>query len=395
MIKNKAKLYHNNALRRKVWAGASVIRLCGKETDDAVTTIYSLLYTSVPREENNKKYAFYANINLLCTQCDLPVNDFFQSPFSIGHLQLPHRLIQGPLAGYSCAPFRRLFSNFATPAYCVSEMLSSYEVLHRDRPDSRFLFRDPKERFLCYQISGHDPAIMAAAAQKLEALGADCIDINCGCPKRKIRKKGAGSALLASPHHLCNIIERVKAHISIPLTVKIRLFGADKSSALCQSLYNAGADALIVHGRFSEDDYATPCQWEAIAHIKQRVPIPVIANGDIQCRASLEQALHITGCDAFMIGRAGTGQPWLFQQLLTGEVLKIPLKQQVHLFLEHIQGLANLENEAKAMLQSKSLLRYYFRDQLSLEALQNARATNSLSELRQSLVRSFEISCIM
>lgn len=323
------------------------------------------------------------------------MHSFINSPFKIGSLQLPHRLIQGPLAGYSCAPFRRLFGHYQRPAYCVSEMLSAYDVLYKDRPGSRFLFRDPSEGVLTYQLAGNTPDILSAAAQKLESIGADCIDINCGCPKRKIRKKGAGSALLANPAVLIDIITAIKTTIRIPLTVKIRLHGSDQSLELSQMIYNAGADAIIVHGRFSSDDYDTPCQWDAIARIKQSVPIPVIANGDIQCTDSLKQAIHYTGCDAYMIGRAGTGQPWLYQELLTGTPQCVSPHQRIQLFMEHIQGLAKLENETKAMLQSKSLLRYYFRSLFPPDRIQTAMNCHSLLELEQTLMRFDEITCIM
>jgi len=313
------------------------------------------------------------------------MHPFINTPFHIGSLQLPNRLIQGPLAGYSCAPFRRLFSDFQSPAYCVTEMMSSYDVLHKDRPGSRFLFRAPEEKYLCYQLAGNNPAIMVAAAQKLEAIGADCIDINCGCPKRKIRKKGAGSALLSTPSLLVDIISQIKSHIKIPLTVKIRLHGQDKSLELARQIYNAGADALIVHGRFIQDDYNVPCQWEAIGRIKQSLPIPVIANGDIQCRESLQQAIQLTGCDAYMIGRAGTGKPWLYQELLSGIKQDISFQHHVEVFMKHIEGLAELENSFKALLQSKSLLRYYFRPLLSGEQIRMAMNTRTLLELGRVL----------
>ncbi len=150
---------------------------------------------------------------------------FLNSPFRIGSLQLPNRLLQGPLAGFSCAPFRQLYYKFLSPAYCVTEMISAYDVLHKHPITSRYLYRAPEETRLCYQISGHDPTIMAQAALRLEGLGADLIDLNCGCPKTKIRKKGAGSALLDTPALLCEIVGAVRRRISIPLTVKLRIQG--------------------------------------------------------------------------------------------------------------------------------------------------------------------------
>ena len=287
---------------------------------------------------------------------------FINSPLLLGALQLPHRLIQGPLAGYSCAPFRQLFSRFTAPAYCVSEMISAHDVVHKHSIDGRYLYRSPEEGMLCYQISGTEPLLMARAAEKLSELGANLIDINCGCPKNKIRKNGAGSALLERPEQLIAIVKQVRAATTCPLTVKIRLI--DNQNALIElakQIADAGADALIVHGRRWVDDYDTPCDLQQIAAIKRVLSIPVIANGDIAENTSLKNALVDTGCDAFMLGRASTGKPWLFQELLSGQIMDVSIDEVVSLFMQHLQGLADLEGEYKAVLQSKSLVRYYFR----------------------------------
>lgn len=291
------------------------------------------------------------------------------SPFNIGTLTLPNRLIQGPLAGYSCAPFRALFYQFEAPAYCVSEMSSATDALSKHPPHSRYLYRSPNEKRLAYQLSGHNEQVMAQAALKLQHLGADLIDINCGCPKTKIRKKGAGSALLDNPLQLQQIIKAVREVLSIPLTIKIRIQGNEKDINLAKQIEEAGADALIVHGRRWIDDYDSPCDLTAIAKIKAAINIPVIANGDIHDACSLKQAIEHTGCDAYMIGRAGSGRPWIYQELLNDETIDINYPQKVNLFMNHLKALACLEDEYKAVLQSKSLVRYYFRGMLSQEEL--------------------------
>lgn len=285
----------------------------------------------------------------------------FNTPLSIGSFQLKHRLIQGPLAGFSCAPFRQLFSQFTPPAYCVSEMLSAYDVVHKHPLNSRYLYRSPDEKYLCYQISGTDPTIMADAAIKLESHGADLIDINCGCPKTKIRKKGAGSALLEDSDRLIAIIQSIRTTIQCPLTVKIRLQGNSNDIELARKIADVGVDALIVHGRRWNEDYDRPNDLQQIAHIKRAIDIPVIANGDISNASTLNNALEKTGCDAFMISRAGTGKPWLFQELLSEQSFTIQNDELISIFMMHLEGLATLENEHKAVLQSKSLVRYYFR----------------------------------
>jgi nifR3 family TIM-barrel protein len=314
------------------------------------------------------------------------MHTFINSPWQIGTLKLPHRLIQGPLAGYSCAPFRVLFNEFTPPAYCVTEMSSAWDIIHKHAPQSRYVYRDPQEQFLAYQISGNDPEILASAALILQNKGANIIDINCGCPKSKIRKKGAGSALLEDPQKLIAIIAKVRAAINIPLTVKIRLQSLAQDIPLAQNIAEAGADALIVHGRRWIDDYDVACNFQQIALIKQQVSIPVIANGDIHNAADLEHAFRQTGCDAYMIARGGSGRPWLYQELLQQHTALISQAEKILLFMRHLEGLAALEDEYKAILQSKSLIRYYFKNQLTKEQLNGFYQLRSLSQILDFLM---------
>lgn len=314
------------------------------------------------------------------------MHTFINSSWKIGSLQFPHRLIQGPLAGYSCAPFRLLFNYYTAPAYCVSEMSSARDILYKHSEQSRYIYRYPQERILAYQISGTEQDVLAAAAARLQHLGANMIDINCGCPKTKIRKKGAGSALLENPELLLAIIQQVRAAITIPLTVKIRIQGTSQDIHLAQQIEGAGADALIVHGRRWSDDYDVACDLRRIAEIKRALTIPVIANGDIYHSADLERAINETGCDAYMIARAGSGRPWLYQELLEQKSLSIKYQIKMELFLEHLAGLAQLEDEHKAVLQSKSLIRYYFRSQLDVEQLKQFYQLNSLPLIKQFLL---------
>ncbi len=312
---------------------------------------------------------------------------FLNSPFHIGGLRLSNRLIQGPLAGFSCAPFRQLFYQYTPPAYCVSEMISAHDVLDKHQPDSRYLYRAPEERVLCYQLSGNNPLIVAQAALRVQALGADLIDLNCGCPKPKIRKKGAGSALLDEPERLFDIVSAVRRAITIPLTVKLRIAGDERDIVVAQGIEQAGADALIVHGRRWTDDYDIACDFSHIARIKRAASIPVIANGDIRDHATLAHAIASSGCDAYMIARAGSGHPWLYQQLLAGSG-SAPHQTQVALvecFMQHLHGLAGLESEHQAVLQSKSLVRYYFKQVLSDASLQAFYALSSVRTIEAFL----------
>ena len=313
----------------------------------------------------------------------LDIRTRLNAPFLLGTLLLPNRLIQGPLAGYSCAPLRQLFYQFIPPAYCVSEMISAQDLLQRGTTPTRYSYRAPEEKHLCYQISGATPGHLVDAASYLQAIGADLIDLNCGCPKPKIRKKGAGSALLDNPLQLVKLIQQVRCALNIPLTVKIRLQDAISDDvALAQRIEQAGADALIVHARRWRDDYAVACDWTSIAAIKRAVSIPVIANGDLTSLTQIAQVYQETGCDAFMLARAGCGQPWLYESLLTGVATHqfITAQKILPLFEQHVRALAALEGERQAIQQSQSLVRYYFKQWLTSEQLNQFRSIQNLSQ---------------
>lgn len=314
------------------------------------------------------------------------------SPFCIGSLKFQNRLIQGPLAGVSAAPFRRLFYQFLPPAYAVSEMLSAQEVLTRHDANSRYLYRAPEEKYLCYQLAGRDSMMMADAAFKLQEMGADLIDINCGCPKIKIRKKGAGSALMDDPERLLKIVSDVRQKISIPLTVKLRIYGSPKDITLAKMLEEAGVDALIIHGRRWTDDYDTPCNFEQMRLIKQQVNLPVIGNGDVTDVSMLNHAMCESSADAYMISRAGCGRPWLYQELLTQVPVQVNVALSLAYFIEHIQHLSELESEYQAVIQSRKFVRYYFRHVLSSTQLEHFYKLTTFEDVKQYLIE--ETSCL-
>jgi tRNA-dihydrouridine synthase B len=290
-----------------------------------------------------------------------PLLQHLNTPFQIGSLRLPNRLIQGPLAGFSCSPFRALFSSYGLPGYCVSEMLSAIDVLEKHKANGRYLHRSAVEGNLCYQIAGEDPEIIANAAKKLENLGANLIDINCGCPKPKIIKKGYGSALLTQPQKLIAIVNAVREKINCPLTIKIRLQAEEHQDVdLINKLENAGVDAVIIHARTPQNDYRVPCNLQRLTAIKKVINIPIIANGDITDLSSLEKVVGITQCDGYMISRASTGKPWLYKEILSGQQHKADPQEKIALFSNHLAGLAELEGEFKAVLQSRKLFKYYF-----------------------------------
>jgi tRNA-dihydrouridine synthase B len=318
------------------------------------------------------------------------MNINIQSEFNIGTLRLPHRLIQGPLAGYSCAAMREQFSKFHRPAYSVTEMISAKDILHKHQSSGRYLYKSPDEGLLAYQIAGNHPEELMLAAKKCEAYGADLIDLNCGCPKPKMRKKGYGSALLSNPKLLQEIISKIKENISIPLTVKIRIQSPEQDLEVVQKITEAGADAIVVHGRTIEQDYDIPCHYQTIQKFKNYTHLPVIANGDISDINSLNLAIQHSQVDAYMISRAGCGQPWLYQMLLNPKEFKsVSINTRIDLFISHLNNLKTLESEHQALLQARSLIKYYFRPYRNSIHHSIISDTNSITNLAENLIHSF------
>ncbi len=232
----------------------------------------------------------------------------------IGSVPLAGQLVLAPLAGYSDLPFRLLCRRHGA-ALCVSEMISSHGLVY-DQPATKALLTScAEERPVSFQLFGADAAIMAAAAGLLNEYRPDLIDINMGCPVKKVTKRGAGAALMTDLRLAKRIIAAVVAAAGCPVTVKCRI-GPDRSDinviAFARMAEAAGAAAITVHGRTWKQGFTGHADWHQIGRVKQAVSIPVIGNGDIGDYHQAQARLAETGCDAVMIGRAALGNPWIF-----------------------------------------------------------------------------------
>ena len=285
----------------------------------------------------------------------------------VGKKQFSVNLIQGPLAGVSSAPFRKLTTRYSQPAFACTEMISCKTLIHQsDDFLRRFIYKDPEEKTLCFQLSGTDPMELSKAVSKATQLGADLIDLNCGCPVKKIRSRGAGSRLLSQPSRLYQLMIAMKQHTHLPVSIKIRVDGVSGDGFnrdIAKAVNDAGIDFLIVHGRHWDEHYETACRYDEIAFFVNEVNVPVIGNGDVACESSLQQMLK-TGCAGAMIARAGVGQPWLIRKLMAsmqGMAYQVPaLKEIGAIFVEHIAGLAELMGGEKfALLHARALSKYY------------------------------------
>jgi tRNA-dihydrouridine synthase B len=290
-------------------------------------------------------------------------------PLLLGNKSFPNNIIQGPLAGVSCAPFRALAWRYSQPAFSCTEMISCKTLLHQNQvAQQRFVKKDPHEGPVCFQLSGNNPIEVAEATKRVTDYGADLIDLNCGCPVNKIRSKGAGSALLTQPEKLYQLITAMKQNTHVPVSIKIRVEGGSDikfHQQLIQVIQDAGPDFVIVHGRHWTEHYETACHHNHIQYFVENLPMPVIGNGDISCVASLKK-MFATGCAGVMIARAGVGQPWLIAKLIAemqGQPFTMPTYLEISaMFIEHVQQLIELLGSEKfAILQARKFAKYYAR----------------------------------
>jgi tRNA-dihydrouridine synthase B len=239
----------------------------------------------------------------------------------IGPVDVPSRVVLAPMAGVSVQAFRRQGRRFGAGLVC-SEMVSCAGLEHRNERTLGYLRVARDEHPLAIQIFGSDPAVMAEAAAMVEAAGADVVDINFGCPVRKVTKTGAGATLLEDPARACRIVAAVASAVSIPVSVKMRR-GLENGSEAClevgPQLVEAGAQVLTLHPRSARQMYTGSADHTLTAKLVERVEVPVIASGDIVSRAKAQTVLATTGAAAVMVGRAAQGNPWALREIAHGD----------------------------------------------------------------------------
>ncbi len=290
---------------------------------------------------------------------------------NIGPCILPGSLFVAPMAGVTDRPFRQLCKRLGA-GYAVSEMVTSRPDLMRSRKTSQRANHEGEPGPIAVQIAGTEPSMMVAAARHNIDLGAQIIDINMGCPAKKVCNKWAGSALMQDESLALKIITAVVqacAPLGVPVTLKLRTGWCQASRnalPLARAAELAGVQMITVHGRTREQGYRGQAEYDTIAAVKAAVRIPVVANGDIDSPEKARAVLAATGADALMIGRAAQGRPWIFREIAhfldTGEHLAPPLVAEVkHLLLDHLQDHYNLYGERQGVLSARKHIGWYVR----------------------------------
>ncbi len=286
----------------------------------------------------------------------------------IGSHQLKNNLIVAPMAGVTDRPFRMLCRSMGA-GMAVSEMVASNSLLYGSEKTKRRANHQGEPGPISVQIVGADPGMLAQAARHNVDAGAQIIDINMGCPAKKICNVMAGSALLQNEPLVGRILEAVVAAVAVPVTLKIRT-GWDKQNRnavrIAQIAETSGIQALAIHGRTRACAYTGEAEYDTIAEVKAGVSIPVIANGDITTPEKARHVLQHTGADAVMIGRAAQGRPWLFREIAhfldSGEHLPAPRVDEIRRVLfDHLHDLYSFYGEHTGLRVARKHISWYTR----------------------------------
>ena len=289
-----------------------------------------------------------------------------QNDLTIGPYSLPNRLFLAPMAGVTDRPFRQLCRRLGA-GMAVSEMITANKALWASKKSLLRANHDGEPEPRSVQIAGADPQMMAEAARHNVDQGAHIIDINMGCPAKKVCNVMAGSALLQNEKLVAEIVESVVNAVDVPVTLKIRT-GWDRDNrngtTVARIAEDAGIQALAVHGRTRADAYKGDAEYDTIADIKSRIQIPVIANGDITSPQKALEVLNKTGADGLMIGRGAQGNPWIFRQILhfldSGELLPEPEVTEIkQVLIEHLQNLYDFYGDYTGVRMARKHIAWY------------------------------------
>ena len=319
----------------------------------------------------------------------------------IGNFETPGNVFLAPMAGVTDLPFRLICKQFEA-SLLYTEMINAKAVCYEDKNTFDMLLVEDEEKPVAVQIFGSEPGFMAEAARTLTELNRfEIIDINMGCPAPKVVKAGDGSALMKNPKLAYDIVNKVKAATKLPVTVKFRK-GWDEQSINAlefgKLMQEAGADAVTLHGRTREQYYSGTADWEIIKELKEKLSIPVIANGDITSFEAAERILDITKADALMIGRGAQGNPFIFKEVndyMESAILpkKICPKLKIDTAISHYKLALKYKTQHKAVTEMRKHLGWYLKGLKNSARIKDhinkmyepSDVINALTEYAQSL----------
>lgn len=312
---------------------------------------------------------------------------------------LKHRVMLPPLSGYTDYPYRVILAKFHPP-FIMTEMVSAQAIIRKNPRTMQILKKAGGAHFNGVQLFGSDPKIMGEAAMIAESLGFDYIDINMGCTIKKVTSKGAGISLMKQEENACLVTSAVVSSVNIPVTCKLRL-GATKQDvnvvSLSQKLMDAGAVAIIIHGRTGEKKFGLPVDFNLIKSVVDNLSIPVVANGGIFTGVDAQMMIQRTGAAAVMPGRSLIGNPWLISELrsiFSGSSFSHPsLKNKKEICLDHLQNLCDFYGVSNGVLKMRKILPEYFSNCHNLKNLKlEVQHTSSRRKMFSLLDNIHEIS---
>jgi tRNA-dihydrouridine synthase B len=311
----------------------------------------------------------------------------------IGDVVLKNNIVLAPMAGISDMPLR-LLAKEGGAGLVYSEMVSAKAIFHGDEKTKRLLRTADEERPIAVQIFGSDPETVAGAAKIIADLGADIVDINLGCPARKIAKSGSGVKLLSDEKILGAILERTVKSVDIPVTIKTRIGlvpGQNVAREIVALAYNCGIKAAAVHGRYASQGHSGGVDFEALREVCRISRIPIIANGGILNEMSAKQFLGISGCDGLMIGRGAIGNYSIFERLKnyfeSGKISPAPSIEQRLMWLKrHAENSFKHYSNEKGLIVMRKVFHFYIKGLPNSSAIRNKfNAISTMGEFEKLL----------
>ncbi len=317
----------------------------------------------------------------------------------IGNVSIKGKAVLAPMAGVSDIAYRLLAKEQGAAMVCT-EMVSAMGIKYSNEHTKDLLYMEPTEHPVSMQIFGSDPEAIALGAKTVEAAGADILDINMGCPVKKIVSSGDGSALMKTPDLAAKVAEAAVKAVSIPVTVKMRV-GWDEQSknvlSFAKRIESTGVAAIAIHGRTREQMYSgtADCSW--IKLVKEELSIPVMGNGDVVDALTAKRMLDETGCDGILVGRGAQGNPWIFKEihhyLETGELLAEPtFEDKLTMLLRHFELLQKYKGERLAVREIRTHAGWYLKGLPQSARWRNEINTVSSASLFRETIAKYQMT---